>query len=167
MNRKIVWLLLDYRHENEEQLHGIASYMKNATVIEKHISFSGHSFIPQFLQHWFKPLLTENTKKSLLNQTPPDVILSSGKKTARVSWWLKEKYPNAYRVHFLRPGMPLNCFDRLALPLHDRMIHDKRVMPYYGEMHCLTEKEIQNAGKLWEKKFKKLKSPRICIFVGG
>ncbi|MBN2676364.1 MAG: mitochondrial fission ELM1 family protein, partial [Alphaproteobacteria bacterium] len=35
------------------------------------------------------------------------------------------------------------------------------------EIHCLTEKEIQSAYKLWENKFKNLKTPRICIFVGG
>ncbi|MHA1549831.1 MAG: ELM1/GtrOC1 family putative glycosyltransferase [Alphaproteobacteria bacterium] len=164
---KTVWLLINSESNAVEQLHGITNYMKNTTVIEKDLLYTRWKFLPNWMQKYFKPAITEETKQTLLNKKAPDVILSIGRRTAVVSWWLGCFYPKAYRVHLFNPKLSFKYFDRIALPLHDRMSQNKKVIPYYGETHSLTKDQIIKSKEIWRKKFANLPSPKIAILVGG
>jgi len=56
----------------------------------------------------------------LKSDTPPELILSAGRRTHWWSWLCKLRF-KAKNVVMMRPSLPLACFDLVLVPEHDRL----------------------------------------------
>ena len=114
-----IWVLVDNRTGGANQALALASRLSPRHQV-KNIEYNNFSSLPSFvLVSW--PI---NIKRSVLNelksQNPPDIIVSSGRRTAALAIYLKKRFNNKIKVvQIMRPGLNPKLFDLIILPQHD------------------------------------------------
>ncbi|NDA90509.1 MAG: hypothetical protein EBY20_06365 [Alphaproteobacteria bacterium] len=111
-----IWVLVDNRTGGANQALALASRLSPTHQV-KNIQYNNFSSLPSFiLGSW--PI---NIKKSVLNelksQNPPDIIISSGRRTAALAIYLKKRFNNKIKVvQIMRPGLNPKLFDLINYP---------------------------------------------------
>lgn len=114
-----IWVLVDNRTGGANQALALAAKLSPRYQV-KNIQYNKFGALPSFvLVSW--PI---NIKKSVLNelesQNPPDIIISSGRRTAALAIYLKKIFNNKIKViQIMRPGLHPKLFDLVILPQHD------------------------------------------------
>ncbi|NBU53566.1 MAG: glycosyltransferase family 1 protein, partial [Alphaproteobacteria bacterium] len=102
-----IWVLVDNRTGGANQALALASRLSPRHQV-KNIEYNNFSSLPSFvLVSW--PI---NIKRSVLNelksQNPPDIIVSSGRRTAALAIYLKKRFNNKIKV--VPEGVDVNTF---------------------------------------------------------
>ena len=114
-----IWVLVDNRTGGANQALALASRLSPRHQV-KNIEYNNFSSLPSFvLVSW--PI---NIKRSVLNklksQNPPDIIVSTGRRTAALAIYLKKRFNNKIKVvQIMRPGLNPKLFDLIILTQHD------------------------------------------------
>ncbi len=114
-----IWVLVDNRTGGANQALALAARLSSRYQV-KNIQYNKFGALPSFvLVSW--PI---NIKKSVLNelesQNPPDIIISSGRRTAALAIYLKKIFNNKIKViQIMLPGLHPKLFDLVILPQHD------------------------------------------------
>ena len=115
---KEIWVLTDFRTGNAVQAIALAEALNMSYVI-KNVEYNILARLPNILLGVNCAHLKHYSKKQLVTNTPPKLIISSGRRTALVAAYLKRKYPGVKLVQIMKPNINVNIFDLLVLPQHD------------------------------------------------
>ncbi len=100
----------------------------------------------------------------------PDLVISSGSRSAAVALWLKRRYGSRI-VHCMRPGFGAvgryPQFDLLVIPQHDRPPEADNVLQVLGAPHRLSPLILGQAASAWRERLSHLPHPRVALLVGG
>lgn len=113
-----IWVLTDFRTGNAVQAVALAESLGMSYAIKK-IEYNILAKLPNILLGKNCGHITHHSKKQLITDHPPKLIISSGRRTALVAAYLKHKYPEVKLAQIMRPNINVDIFDLLILPQHD------------------------------------------------
>lgn len=169
MNKiKTAWIIIDDIPGNANQAIAVAKAM-NVNYQVKTIKYNFFSFLPNWLK--FNTLLgIDWSLSSNLDQPYPDLIISSGRKTALVSAYIKKRDPKIFNVHLMNPDMCFSSFDMICLPYHDKSSsYDKYNNIHYsiGAPCYLDQNKLKESAEIFQKQIGNFKRPFVCLMIGG
>ncbi len=116
--KKNIWVLDDGRPGNTNQAKAIAHYLgDNSNIQYIPLHFSRLISLPNLLSKVFKA--ATNLKEHIDSQPKPDLVISSGRRSALAALQLKKIFPSVKIVQNLRPNLPAKNFDFIVTPVHD------------------------------------------------
>ena len=161
---KNAWLVIDEKPGNANQAIAIAKAMGINYEI-KYLKYTFWSFLPNWLK--LNSLLgVDLAKSSSLDGPYPNLIISSGRKTAAVSSYLKKMNPASFVVHLMNPDMDFKNFDLICLPFHDqspKYSKFKNVIYTIGAPCYLDLDKMKASADAMPE----LKAPFISLMIGG
>lgn len=164
---KKVWIIIDDIAGNANQAIAVAKALNYPYEIRT-LKYTFWSFLPNWLKFRFTGI--DLDRSSDLEEPFPDIIISSGRKTASVSAYLKKKNPNIFVAHLMGPDMCFSNFDLVCLPHHDKSFLNSRYnnviytigAPCYQDQD-LIQKKVSN----FSKKLAGFNKPFVSLMIGG
>ncbi len=168
--KKNVWILLDNRIGSRHQAEGIAYHLstKNFNTIEKEIEYNKLSALPNFIRGRTLIGTTKKTKQSL-NNSFPDIVISSSRRTAPIARWIKKQSPQTKLIQLLHIGKTgIKDFTLIFVPEHDQhKFKADNILYTIGSPHFVTDEKLSNAKKEWSDEFSHLPKPITALIIGG
>ena len=169
MDKEIsAWIIIDDITGNANQAIAVAKAM-NINYEIKTLKYNFLSFLPNWLK--FNSFIGINLNSSSnLNFPYPDIIISSGRKTAIVSASIKKNNPKNFNIHLMNPDLPFKNFDLVCLPHHDKSPkYEKFNNIHYtiGAPSYLDKTKLQDEAIKFQDKFSSLSKPFMGILIGG
>ncbi len=145
-----IWALTDNRVGNSKQTLALAASLGDYT--EKKVKFSRISKLPNKLLGSLLVGVDIDTSGK-----KPDLIISAGRKLARVSASLKKKY-KCKAIHIMNPGSDLiGSFDHVIIPNHDNVTDANNIIKITGSVSTVKKHNIE----------KKEGLKQIAILIGS
>lgn len=168
-----IWVLIDKRPGTAAQAIGLAEELSRQNGLNfKTISLT-YSFLAK-LPNFFlgKPLwrLSKKSRIALKNEHgSPKVIISSGRRSAPIALYLKNKSKNpATTIQIMNPNLPFSKFDFVILPKHDKIAKNHaNILRTVGSLTRINDKIIKDECEKFSTTFKNIDSPKIALFIGG
>lgn len=113
-----VWILTDNIAGNANQARYLDKIM-DWKGEEIHLDYSFLSSFPNIIPFGLHRL-TDECRKTILTKTPPNIIISSGRRAASIAAAIKNLRPSIKIVQILHPELPLSQFNAIILPQHDK-----------------------------------------------
>ena len=161
-----VWVLGDHRVGNTNQAIALAEELGLSYEV-KNIKYNFLSKLPNlFLQ--FNPLHIKNEVLKTFEQVPfPKIIISSGRRTASLALYLKEKSgSNLKVVQIMRPDIDSKNFNLIILPQHDNVQQvNSHIVRIIGALSNSATKIERGAEEL-SKNYPEAKN-FIAVLIGG
>lgn len=161
-----IWVLVDSRIGNANQALALASKLNKDYQI-KTITYNQFAKFPNALLA-FKPIhITRSILKNLVAEELPDIIISSGRRTAPLAVYLKKISKNkAKLVQIMRPNLNPKNFDLIILPQHDNYQNKlPNVVRILGALNNVQDR-MNEAQMLLYNYYPDLKS-FIAVLIGG
>ncbi|MDG1437279.1 MAG: ELM1/GtrOC1 family putative glycosyltransferase [Rickettsiaceae bacterium] len=115
-----VWVLVDNRIGNANQATELAESLEEKYEI-KHIEYNYFARLPNFLLSLFPICVKRSILNNLKEETIPDIIISSGRRTASLALYLKKRSQGrAKLIQIMRPDINPTEFEIIILPQHDK-----------------------------------------------
>ncbi len=160
-----VWVIIDQKIGNANQAIAVANALGFSYEI-KEICYNFLGILPNRFK--FDSLMGVDLQKTSDLLPPyPDIIISSGRRTAPVARYIKLKNLSSYIVHIMNPDMDFAKFDLVALPIHDKKVNRDNVIYTLGAPTFLVTEKLEEEGLKWSKKLAEYKSPFIALIFGG
>ncbi len=96
----------------------------------------------------------------------PDVVVGTGRRSGPVVAAMKKIEPRIFAVQILDPQMPVEAFDLVVVPDHDRL-EGPNVIRVLGSMNRLSQKRLAEEAKSWHQRLALLPRPRVAVLLGG
>jgi mitochondrial fission protein ELM1 len=161
-------VIIDHKIGNANQAIAVAKSI-GANFQIKHLVYNFLSTLPNRFK--FNSLLGIDLKaSSSIEPEYPDIIISSGRKTALVSKYIKTKSPKTFTIHLMNPDLSFNDFNLVCLPLHDLAENHKS---YQNIIYTIGAPSYLDKAKMQEEQIKlknKLQNPNgpfISVMLGG
>lgn len=166
----VVWVLTDHIVGNSNQALELARKLSNNVQI-KNLKYNFAAKLPNFILKIFPWHIKSSIRKELaesFKQSPPNIIISAGRRTAMVALYLKnlsEQNP-PHLIQVMRPDVSADEFDIIILPQHDQFSYlSPNVIRMIGSLNDVQSKIHENEVDFHEhypsmKKF-------IAVLIGG
>ncbi len=116
---------------------------------------------------WLNPLARLAEGSDRLDPPWPDVVISCGKVAAPLAASLRRASGGRVKAaHIQNPLMPVQRFDVVVAPRHDRVSGDN-VVSTIGAVHPVTPQKLAEAAPRWAPVFSDLPRPLVGVLVGG
>jgi|GEM_PF-521462 len=118
-----IWALITHRRGDNSQIMNLASQLSEY-IEEKKLDFNITNHIPNYVRR--NSLLGLKSSEHL-NPPWPDIVISSGRRSAPVARWIKSQSPSTRLIHIGRPWCGLRHFDLIVttpqyqLPLRENV----------------------------------------------
>jgi uncharacterized protein len=99
-------------------------------------------------------------------QTPPDMVISCGRKGALVAAALKQRFPAVKVLHIQDPLMSARYFDLVVAMQHDR-ITAPNVLKAKFALHRISPAVLAQAEAQFAPRFAAYDRPRAAVLLGG
>lgn len=97
----------------------------------------------------------------------PDLVISCGRKAIGPALAVKRAGSGATKaVHIQHPHVPLNRFDLVAVPSHDRLT-GPNVIATSGAIHRVSKTKLAEAKAKFAGRFDHLPTPLVAVLIGG
>jgi mitochondrial fission protein ELM1 len=96
----------------------------------------------------------------------PDLVIGSGRRTARVARWLKKQNPSTFLAQTQWPDSA-EGLDLIAVPEHDRVPDHPAIMRTIGAPHIVTAERLAKARDELAPRLAHLPRPHVACLVGG
>ena len=136
-------------------------------AVEKTVDVKGlWSLAPQAL--WWMTLMGLDPKKDRVEPPWPDVVVSCGRKAAKVAIAIKRaSRGRTLAVHIQHPLAPPSEFDLIIPMRHDPPIAGPNVVPIDLALHDVTPVVLAAAAEAWRGRFAGLPRPLTGVLLGG
>ena len=152
-----VWALTDGRPGNDNQTLSIAEQFPSYEI--KQIDFGKSANLPNFLLKDSKIGFKINNEGDW-----PDIVISTGRKLARVASYIKKKSGcKAYQI--MSPQIPLQNFDLIFSPEHDDLKGDN-VVKISGASNRIDEKYLSENRQYWQMKLPISEEGTAAVLLG-
>jgi mitochondrial fission protein ELM1 len=157
-----VWIIIDDKPGNANQAIALAKAM-NVKYEVKQLKYNFLGFLPNWLK--FNSLMgIDLDLSSPLSPPYPQLIISSGRKTAAVSNYIKKHSINSFVVHIMNPDMNFDNFDLICLPKHDER---EDYAKYNNIVYSMGALSYSDSSKINEDTMPKLPAPFVSLIIGG
>ena len=165
-NRKEVWVLADDRTGNVNQAIALAEEL-NLGYQLKHLNYNCLGILPNYLLSLWPINIRSNLLESWETEGLPDLIISSGRRTAAIASYLKHRNNNKTKiVQIMHPNLPLQQFDLIILPQHDKNTNNEsNVLRIIGAINNVQAKVLAGGVEL-HKNYPEL-GEFIAVIIGG
>ena len=163
-----VWLLIDNRAGNINQLLGIAEHLK-LPFEEKKIEYSKLVILPNFLKR-SSLIGIKQTSKNNLTPPYPDLVIGAGRRVFPVARFIKKASKGKTKiVQLMNPGPSgFQEADLIAIPTHDDYNgYSNNVIRTLGAPHRVTKEKLKQEREKWKGIFENYPSPRVSVIIGG
>ena len=161
-----IWVLGDHRVGNTNQAIALAEELKLSYEV-KNVKYNLLGNLPNFFLK-FSPLhVASEFLKTLEKGAFPQIIISSGRRTAPLALYLKEKSGNKAKViQIMRPDIDSKNFDLLVLPQHDNVKQlNSNIIRVIGALSNSGTK-IKSGAEELAKNYPEIKN-FIAVLIGG
>ena len=145
MSSTNIWVLGDNRVGNTNQATALADSLSTDYEV-KNIKYNLLGLLPNFMLMLYPWHVERHFIKALEDSPAPKLIISSGRRTASISMYLKKKFEHTKFVQILNPEGNINKFDLVILPEHDSCCEYSaniiRTIGAFNKIH--TEKNKQS-----------------------
>tara|TARA_Y100000389_G_scaffold47840_1_gene43037 strand:+ start:8051 stop:9019 length:969 start_codon:yes stop_codon:yes gene_type:complete len=159
----IVWALTDDRAGNNSQTIGLAQTLSNKYKI-KEVSYSKLANLPNFFPFCS---INNNLKQELITKKSPDIIISCGRKLAKIAILLKKYHKNSLLVQIMHPNINFNKFDIIILPNHDKNYKNLNIIRSFGSLTKINYDKLESEYIKFNYLLKNIKAPKIALLLGG
>ncbi|MGI9434913.1 MAG: ELM1/GtrOC1 family putative glycosyltransferase, partial [Geminicoccaceae bacterium] len=159
-----VWALADDRTGMANQVVGVAEALGWPFLV-KEMSFNHMSLLPNRMLPVNLIGVQRGSREALVPPWP-DLVIGSGRKTARVARWLKRQKPSMLLAQTQWPEST-EAMDVIAVPEHDRVPEHPAIMRTIGAPHILTPDRLTTARDVLAPRLAHLPKPYIACLVGG
>lgn len=165
-DNKRIWVLADNRAGNVNQALALAEKLNFGYQLKK-LSYNCLGILPNYLLAWWPINVRSNLLKSLKTKELPDLIISSGRRTAAIASYLKHRSNNETKiVQIMHPNLPLQQFDLIILPQHDKNTNNEsNVIRIIGAINNVQAKVLAGGVEL-RKNYPAL-GKFIAVIIGG
>lgn len=155
-----IWVLTDSRTGNSLQAIALAEALNMPFEI-KNLEYNFLAALPNFLLPNKSLQITKSTRKSLIEQNAPKLIISAGRRTAHIAKYLKGIYKDTRFVQIMKPGINSKVFDLIILPQHDKFYGIKNnVIRTIGTVNNIKTRIFEHKNKAPIDNF-------IGVLIGG
>lgn len=160
-----VWCLSEGHAGMETQLLGLAQALGLEPVVKRVRVRRPWDWLPGRL--WPRPLAALRADADGLAPPWPDLVLSTGNVAAPLAVAIKDASGGRTRlVHVQNPKLPLDRFDLVIAPRHDRLVGPNVIETRLG-LHRVTPAHIAAAAALWQPRFAAQHRPLVGVLLGG
>lgn len=161
-----IWVLADNRMGTVNQAIALAQELKFGFEL-KNIEYNWAARLPNFLLKLKPIFLKHNILKDLEQQQQPDVIITAGRRTAVIAYFLKKKSNGRIKlIQLMQPNLPYDQFEAIILPEHDKPTPDSsNILRIIGAL-CDVQSKLSIAGQELTKNYPKL-GKFIAVIIGG
>ncbi|WP_316354657.1 mitochondrial fission ELM1 family protein [Candidatus Trichorickettsia mobilis] len=156
MNSKIL-VLTDYRLGNSNQALALAKEL-GVLYTTMHVDYSCFAKLPNFLLRFYPLHIKHACLQSIEINNLPNIIISSGRRTATLALYLKQKSVKKLQiVQIMKPDSDFNEFAAVILPQHDSFTHTQassnviRIIGALNNIHrsIKDQANIENISKIY------------------
>ena len=161
-----IWVLIDNRTGNANQALALASKIGFEYQVKK-VRYNILVMLPNFLLGLWPIHVKKSLLDSLKNEDAPDIIISSGRRTASLAVYLKKIYKNKTKlIQIMRPSLNPKGFDLIILPQHDNYRYIlPNIVRIIGALNDV-QKSIIESKDLLKNNYPELKK-FIAVIIGG
>ena len=167
MDSKIL-VLTDYRLGNSNQALALAKEL-GVSYTAKHINYNCFAKLPNFLLQFYPLHIKHDCLQSIEINNLPNIIISSGRRTAALALYLKRKSTKKLQiVQIMKPDGNFNEFDVVILPQHDSFTQTSsnviRIIGALSDIHksIKDQANIENIRKIYPGTIN-----CIAVIIGG
>jgi mitochondrial fission protein ELM1 len=159
MSATDILVLLDDRAGNNHQSLGLAEKL-GLPFTTRQVTYRNGVRIPNRV-----PLPLCLRAEPVQLDTPPRLIIATGRRLAPVMLALKRRFPLARTVQIMGPDLPPSRFDLVVLPAHDRPLWGTNILSVPLSLHRVSQATLQQASA---PPFRpEMPRPVIACLVGG
>jgi len=162
---KQTWVLIDDNIGNNNQAIALANKLEYKYELKK-LTYNCFARLPNFLL--FGSLI-QIDKKILDNfDNLPDLIISSGRRTAYVAVAIKKRKPSVKIIQIMKPNLNLKHFDVIIIPIHDEFdTSNKKIIRITGALNDISNRIAKSNIAPVEIKYPILQFDFIAVIIGG
>jgi len=158
-SKKLIWVITDGSQGMVSQGIGLAQqFNSNIFSIKTNLLFPWSKLQPGILPIFPWIFLNELNFKS-----PPDIIISCGRKSVYLSIYLKKKFKNIINIHIQNPKTNFKNFNYIVAPEHDKISGDN-VVNSIGALHKFNKNIFK---EFLDGNFSLPKINLISVIIGG
>ena len=161
-----MWVLVDNRIGNANQAIELAQEIGEPFEI-KYVEYNVFGKLPSSLLSLFPVHVKKSVLKSLKKEPVPEIIISSGRRTAALAVHLKKISTNNTKIiQIMRPNLEPKDFELIILPQHDTFNYTlPNVVRILGAL-TNVKKKIQKEQPEFQNKYPDIKD-FIAVIIGG
>lgn len=164
--QEAVWMLADDRPGNVSQALGIAQSIRVPFAVKK-IVYDAMARLPNLVRGSSLIGLRPESRESITGPWPK-VVIAAGRRTAPVARYIKKQSKGQTKlVQAMWPGWPVDDFDMLVMPEHDKTTELKNIFRTLGAPNGITSDRLERERFRWEREFAYLPGPHVAVLVGG
>lgn len=159
------WVLSDGRVGNENQCLGLADAVGLPVTVKR--------VHPRAPWRWLPPRLCAGALWSVgADSDPvappwPDLLIATGRQSVAIAAAIRRRSGGrTFAVQIHSPHVPVDWFDLVVAPRHDRLTGRNVVTPR-GSMHGVTPQVLDAAAAKFGARLAHLPRPRVAVLIGG
>ncbi len=161
------WILVDHKPGHTTQSLGLVKALGWPYEMKP----IAHTHLNLLIDRIASPLLVDpdGTRHAMLAPPWPDVVISTGARTALISRWIARQSRGATRtVQMGRKGGDVaRQFDAVVTCSHLRLPMNERRIETLAPLNRVSEGELEQAAERWPRLFGSTPEPHIVLLVGG
>jgi len=158
-SKKLIWVITDGSQGMISQGMGLAQQFNNNILsIKTNLLFPWSKLQPGIL-----PIFPWIFLNDLNFTSPPDIVISCGRKSVYLSIYLKKKYKNIINIHIQNPKTNFKYFNYIIAPEHDS-IRGNNVINSIGALHKFNKNIFK---EVLDDNFSLPKKNLISVIIGG
>lgn len=159
-----IWALLDDRPGNRNQVLGVAEAL--ALPFEaREIRFTRLAGAPNALLGATDKTVDAGSRATLAPPWP-ELLIAAGRRSVPVARWIKRQSQSTFLVQLMWPGSTRGL-DLIAVPEHDQVPDDPRIVRTVGAPHRLAPARLAAEGASFRSCVAHLPRPWIVGLIGG
>lgn len=156
--------LLDDRPGNNNQTISVAEKLAPGGKYETlQVEYSFAAGLPNFLVG--DASLSGLNFEEDISKINPDIVISSGRRLARLSAYLKQN-TDCFNICLMWPGNAEN-FDMIFVPEHDAVPEEENIYRITGAPNRIDEEYLVQQKEYWQDKLPDFKGKTLGILAGG
>ncbi|WP_347939290.1 mitochondrial fission ELM1 family protein [Rickettsia oklahomensis] len=113
-----IYIFADDRTGNTHQTIALAEKLATDYTLIK-LQYNCLAKLPNFLLKYYPIHIKSELLQDILNKSLPNMIITAGRRTTVLAFYLKKKFKNIKLIQIMQPNLPYNTFDAVILPYHD------------------------------------------------
>lgn len=161
------WVVTDGTIGMEIQCIGLAEAVGAAPEVKRICMPAPWRWLPPGLLLHDDPLARLDPRGDRLDPPWPELLISCGRQSVAPAAALRRAAGDAcFAIHIQDPKVPLDCFDLIAAPRHDRL-SGPNVIETTGGLNRLTAPRLAEAAARLAPRLAHLPARRVAVMIGG
>ena len=159
------WVVTDGTVGMEIQGLGLAAALGTEPVVKRVRIRAPWRYLPP--RFWFAPMRALGPGSDRLEPPWPDLLIGTGRQSVALSIAVRRlSRGRTFTVQIQNPAVPLDNFDLVVAPLHDRL-EGPNVISTRGSLTGVTAERLAAAARRFADGLSDLPRPLVAVLIGG